>query len=206
MQLNRNDWWKADDIEAALARICVSSDTHRATAFDLEQIFYDLDYYPDIRILEIGCGVGRLILPLRKQYSIVDGTDNSPSYVELSKEYLKDFLDKGRIVLNDGYTLPFEDNYYNFVFSFTTFQHIRSVPVFISYLRETHRVLRPGGIFRYQMHDMSNPNFGRWEENFSVVWGNAYTSEELDVLMRAMNYHDINIEEKTPWIWVTARK
>src|SRR5664280_1100771 len=69
-----------------------SEETFRASGEqDLEAIVLDgvvLD--PSAEILEIGCGVGRLLVPLAERVAVAHGVDISPVMIEKSKEYAAD--------------------------------------------------------------------------------------------------------------------
>lgn len=200
------DYWdNSPDLEQALNKICVSNNQEAATKIDMDRILKDIPYQRWWRVFEVGCGVGRLILPMRHLFSTVEGVDYSAKMVELSKDYLRNRTN-GQVWKNDGRTLPVSSNNYDFVFAFTVFQHIRSVEVLTSYLAEMYRVVRFGGWVRFQLHDTSNPAFGRFDEDLSQVWGNAYTPDELRVIMETLNYKNIEIVEESPWQWITARK
>jgi SAM-dependent methyltransferase len=201
-EYNVDYWDEVNDVPEALDKICATWDKDTATLYDVDRILQNLPTHPSWRVLEIGCGVGRLIKPLREKFAIVDGIDFSQKMVDLSYEYLR----SGRVWKNDGRTLPMADATYDFIFSFTVFQHIRSSIVLASYLREMFRVVRPGGYVRFQLHDLSDPTFGRWEEDLSQVWGNSYTADELRGMLMVLQFTDIDIKEESPWIWCTAKR
>jgi cyclopropane fatty-acyl-phospholipid synthase-like methyltransferase len=197
-------WWQAKSIDEALARICVSDNIERATQSDVALLLADLPCLPTWNVLEIGCGVGRLMKPLCSLFAEVHGVDTSIDYVKLSYSYLEGT--QGLVLWIENQNLFIPRDYYDFVYSFLVFQHIRSVKVFKSYLSEVYQVLKSNGIFRFQLHDTSDPKFGRCEEDLTTVWGNVYTAQELYDLMLEFNYRNIVIQEQSPWIWVTANK
>jgi ubiquinone/menaquinone biosynthesis C-methylase UbiE len=207
-------WWQATTMDEALDHICASPDKEKALEHDLSCLLSDLPTESDWRlietcrskwkILEIGCGVGRLMKPLCLLFEDVWGVDTSESYLHFALDYL--WNTSAHLLLTDGKTLPLDDNQFDFVYSFLVFQHIRSVKIFKSYLSEVYRVLKPNGIFRFQLHDTSDPKFGRWEEDLATVWGNVYTAQELYDLMLEFKYQNIVIKEQSPWIWVTVNK
>ena len=52
---------------------------------------------------------------------------------------------------NDGMNLSIlSPPIFDFTFSFIVFQHIPSKAIIEHYIRETHRLLRPGGLFKFQ--------------------------------------------------------
>ena len=48
----------------------------------------------------------------------------------------------------------FPDETFDFVYSYAVFQHIPSREVVIQYLRETHRVMKTGGLARLQFNGL----------------------------------------------------
>jgi len=104
-----------------------------------------------MRALEIGCGAGRLTRALAEVFGEVHGVDISREMIHLAQEAL---ADKPNIVLhnNNGMDLSFlADASFDFAFSFIVFQHIPSVEIIENYVREVHRVLRPGALFKFQV-------------------------------------------------------
>ncbi len=99
--------------------------------------------------LEIGCGVGRDTVHLARHFERVDGVDVSPTMVRRA-------LQRGmpdNVVLHalSGHDLqPLPDDTYDLVFSHLVFQHIADPEVIATYLRETARVLVPGGVATLQ--------------------------------------------------------
>jgi SAM-dependent methyltransferase len=106
------------------------------------------------RVLEIGCGVGRLFSGLSKRFAEVSGIDVSPTMVAIGKEHCP--VDATWVV-GDGCSLSgIEDRSVDHVLSFEVLQHVPRQCVIASYLAETRRVLRPGGIFQLQMRSGSD--------------------------------------------------
>lgn len=106
------------------------------------------------RVLEIGAGIGRLLVEMEHDFDQLDGVDISSRMVELSADYLADHP-KVKILLNDGETLPYHDESFDLVFSYVTFQHIPERRYVERYISEAHRVLKTGGVFRFQVFQQS---------------------------------------------------
>jgi SAM-dependent methyltransferase len=105
----------------------------------------------DLRILDFGCGVGRLMKPLAEAGFRVDGVDISERMLSFarSEPALKQsefFLSNG----NDCGAAP--EGVYDFVYSYLCFQHICSRAVRNELLAAMNRALRPGGVVLIQMH------------------------------------------------------
>lgn len=118
------------------------------------QISVILDSVPAIpdgnRVLEVGAGVGRLLRAMAStgRFSEVYGVDSSMSIIAASQLYLEGH--QAEVVLTDGINLPFPDGYFDFVYSFTVYQHMISLAIIHRNLCEVRRVLKPGGLCRIQ--------------------------------------------------------
>jgi len=107
-----------------------------------------------LHALEIGCGPGRLLVPLSRDFASVTGVDVSAEMIELARANLRG-LSNARAELVSGSDLAqFPDASFDFVCSYAVFQHIPSRDVVLGYLREARRVLRPGGILKCQLNGL----------------------------------------------------
>ena len=96
------------------------------------------------KILDLGCGNGRLA-ELFKNYDIeYTGVDNSDKLIELAKN--KYVSDKIKFIAVDGLNPPFPDNYFDKIFSIAVLHHIPSYELRLKFLSETQRVLKKNGI------------------------------------------------------------
>ena len=77
-----------------------------------------------MNVLEIGCGIGRILIPMRKIFGNATGIDISSEMVLLGQKYVSD-ISNCNIVENNGTDLAeFSDNSFDFCYSFIVFQHI----------------------------------------------------------------------------------
>ncbi len=105
----------------------------------------------EMRVLEIGCGAGRLLRALAGVFGRVDGVDVSGEMIAKARQALRDFAN-AYVHQNNGADLAmFGAGQFDFAFSYIVFQHIPSKAVVENYVREVHRVLRPGGLFKFQV-------------------------------------------------------
>jgi SAM-dependent methyltransferase len=102
-------------------------------------------------VLEIGCGAGRVTRALARLFGQVYAVDVSGEMIRLARQALKD-QPNAFLFQNNGKDLSvLPEREFDFAFSSIVFQHIPSRDVIESYVREVHRVLRPGALFKFQV-------------------------------------------------------
>lgn len=127
-------------------------------------------------LLELGCGEGRgveLLAPLADSYI---GIDKIKAVIDTLKEKYPDFT------FMDGVfpPFPFEDNSFDSIVTFQVIEHVKDDDGFI---KEIHRVLKPGGVAlittpNIKMTLSRNP----WHER-------EYTADQLITLCRRYFSH-----------------
>lgn len=165
-------------------------------------------------VLEIGCGIGRLLVPLTERFDRVLGCDVSPEMIRMAADYLKD-QPKIHVWTNDGLTLdPLKDGEIDFVYSYITFQHIPDRSIVEGYVRESYRVLAPGGIFYYQVVPIyQSPEMIEYERTRDLSTWIGYHWEEEDAIamttkagFEILRSQRIQVAENYDFLFVTARK
>ena len=105
-----------------------------------------------MKVVEIGCGAGRVTRALADIFGEVHGVDVSGEMIRQARAAL---ASRGNVFLhqNNGTDLTVlpAGVEFDFAFSSIVFQHIPSREVIESYVREVHRVLRPGALFKFQV-------------------------------------------------------
>ena len=152
------------------------------------------------RALEIGCGPGRLMKPLSRDFGEIHGVDVSDEMVRLARERLRDIPHAHVHVATAG--LPqFADDSFDIVYSYAVYQHIPSRDVVLEYMRETRRVLKPGGIFRGQFNSLpENPSPNTWH-------GVHFFAGDIRAFTRENGLQLLALEGVgTQYMWTTWRK
>jgi len=105
----------------------------------------------EMRVLEIGCGAGRVTRALAKFFGEVHAVDVSAEMVRLATEALRGYSNVF-VYQNIGKDLSVvPQRPFDFAFSMIVFQHIPNREIIESYVREVHRLLRPGALFKFQV-------------------------------------------------------
>ncbi|MBZ5605444.1 MAG: methyltransferase domain-containing protein [Acidobacteriia bacterium] len=161
-----------------------------------------IDQRGNWRALEIGCGPGRLLRPMSRHFVEIHGVDVSDEMIALAKEKLRD-VPNAHPHATDGASLrQFENEYFDFVYSYAVFQHIPSRDVVFEYLRETHRVLKNGGLARLQFNGLPRLN-----EQFDTWSGARISSGEVLEFAREHDFQVLALEGvATQYMWTTWRK
>jgi SAM-dependent methyltransferase len=165
---------------------------------DMINICGDLDP-GDMRVLEVGCGAGRVTRALARVFGRVDGVDVSGEMIARARESLRD-VPNIRLHQNNGVDLAmFGPEEFDFAFSSIVFQHIPSKAVIENYIHEVWRVLRPGRLFKFQVQGIPG------DERLADTWlGVGFTEAEMrEVAARTrfeMRYsHDAGTQYF--WLW-----
>jgi ubiquinone/menaquinone biosynthesis C-methylase UbiE len=115
--------------------------------------------FPSAAALEIGCGTGRVMRHVAPLCRELHGVDISVAMVERGRRHLAD-LPNTSFEVGNGYDLAaFADESLDLVYSLYAFQHMPKTIAF-NYLAESYRVLRTGGVLRFQVPNLLT------EENF----------------------------------------
>jgi SAM-dependent methyltransferase len=154
----------------------------------------------DLRIVEIGCGAGRLTRALASIFGEIHAVDISPEMIRLATQNLRAFSNV-RLHVNNGADLSaLPSTSFHFAFSFLVFQHIPDATVIESYVREVHRVLIPGGLFKFQVEGGPVP-----EQASAGTWhGVSFTEKELRAMASRCGFEPRYLEgagSQYLWAW-----
>lgn len=152
----------------------------------------------DVNILEVGCGAGRLLVQMAKDFRDVFGIDISDAMISLAKQrtkyYKNIFLD-----VTDGSNIPYSDNTIDLVFSYAVFQHIKDYSKIENNFGNIHRVLVRGGIFKVLLGRTKYKNYNNW-------WsGIEFTEEMIENLSNKYKFNLLKKEytdDNRVWLWL----
>ena len=128
---DKGEYWRDESVEGH-AKL---SEYHTIVPFFLQ-------YLPkNGRILEAGCGLGRILICLSRKGYNIEGIELNENAVRKIKDFDKDL----KVVAGDILKMAYEGNSFDAVISLGVIEHFEEGPQ--RALKEMYRVLKPGGIF-----------------------------------------------------------
>lgn len=103
------------------------------------------------KVLDFGCGVGRLTRALAKYFPSVYGLDISETMIKKAKKLNAKYKNCHFLVNRRGSSLSFRDNYFDFIYSDIVLQHFPNKKTMLKQISEFIRILRPSGIALFQL-------------------------------------------------------
>jgi SAM-dependent methyltransferase len=157
-----------------------------------------------MRVLEIGCGAGRLTCALAKLFGELHAVDVSGEMVNLARQSVAGYPN-AFVYQNNGADLKVVPGLqFDFAFSKIVFQHIPSRDVIENYVGEVHRLLRPGALFKFQVQGDST-----LETAADDTWLGAAFSERQAIDMAYRRGFDPRYRhgagEQYFWLWFFRR-
>lgn len=102
------------------------------------------------KMLDFGCGVGRMTRAFSRFFSAAVGIDVSEKMVGLARKFNAD-RDNCEFVASANPRMPFPDTTFDLVFSVLVLQHLPTKSLILSYISEFIRVAKDGGVIVFQL-------------------------------------------------------
>lgn len=158
-----------------------------------------------LRLLEIGCGLGRMTQHLAPAFAEVHATDVSGEMINQARARLGDFANVHLHETNgcDFALLP--GAYFDRIFSVYVFQHVPDVEVVRSNIRDAGRTLKPGGLFKFQTCAVTAPEYAAMPKD---TWtGASFPESEIRRIARDTGLKLVSIlGNGTQYCWTILRK
>jgi SAM-dependent methyltransferase len=103
------------------------------------------------RVLDFGCGVGRLARPFAARFGEYVGVDVSEAMVSRARELHADLSNCTFVASAAPHLAVFRDGSFDLVYSNLVLQHLPDTAAVERYLAEFSRVVRPDGIVVFQL-------------------------------------------------------
>lgn len=158
-----------------------------------------------LRILEIGCGIGRMTKYLAEVFGEVHAIDVSGEMVRQARMRLAKISNAYFSEGNGSDFADFPDEYFDFVFSAYVFQHVPSFEVIKSNICDAFRVLKPRGIFKFVTSAVNNEDYLKVNKD---TWsGHPFTEQNIRLLATSLGAQLLGVVGNgTQYCWTLLRK
>lgn len=162
-----------------------------------------------MRVIEIGCGAGRVTRALAGVFGEVHAVDISGEMVARARSFLA-ARPNAHVHQNNGVDLSVLNPYVadgsaDFAFSTIVFQHIPSREVIETYVREVSRLLRPGALFKFQVQGYVEQDGIVYESTPGDTWiGVTFSDEQAVELAQKTGFeprHRHGANQQYFWLW-----
>lgn len=170
------------------------------------------------RVLELGCGVGRIGRELAPRCRYWQGVDISGNMLNVARERLASQENIGLCRLQRTSLEMFEDGSFDRAYSVAVFCHLDKEDLFL-YLKELHRVLNQKGLVYVETWNLAHPvGWKRWElevnnwarsdhgKRKDVARNQFCSPEEFRLYIQGAGLQEIACYADSPWIQVIAAK
>ena len=150
------------------------------------------------RVLDFGCGVGRVTRALSEYFDQVTGADVAMSMVQRARDLNRDHPNCRFIVTPEAHLNTIDTASFDVIYSRLVLQHIPPAYL-VGYLPELVRVLAPGGVMMLQLPDEIAPEAEDAFADAPVVGGGLKTlmPRPLVRVYRLVKYRFI-VDESNP--------
>jgi 2-polyprenyl-3-methyl-5-hydroxy-6-metoxy-1,4-benzoquinol methylase len=155
----------------------------------------------EMRVLDFGCGAGRVTRALAGIFGEVHGVDISGEMVKLAKAQLSD-LPNVRVHQTNGRDLDaLGDVMFDFAFSFSVFHHVPGKALIESCIGEVAKHLRAGCLFKFEVQGNL-----RMEAPAGDTWlGPPLSETDIREMAERTGFeprHSIGAGEESYWQWL----
>ena len=210
---------KAATPESALAAVdgSASEEVVQITGrFTARQVATALELGAEDRILELGCGVGRIGRELAPHCAHWTGVDISERMIAHARERLEHLgntefhqLERSRLdMLSDASLTK--------AYSVAVLCHMDKEDLYL-YLQELHRPVRPGGLIYVETWNLAHPiGWKRWEyevahwrrseqkQRKDVARNQFCTPDEFELYVRHAGFQPLACYADSPWVQIVA--
>ncbi len=158
-----------------------------------------------LRVLEIGCGAGRMTKHLAAIFGEVTGVDVSGQMINQARARLAG-INNVHLHETTGVDFAiFPDEQFDLILSAYVFQHVPGAEVIESNIRDAWRALKPGGVFRFQTNSVTSRHYEQAEKD---TWAGAvFPESEIRRFAREAGAQLISLfGAATQYCWTTIRK
>jgi SAM-dependent methyltransferase len=196
-----------------------NEDVARLTgAYTARQVECALALTPADRVLELGCGVGRIGRELAPKVAHWEGTDISQNMLGVARERLAAFSNVGFTELKRSSLEGLASASFSKAYCVAVFIHMDKED-FLLYLEEIARVLEPGGLFFFDTWNLAHPvgwrrfalEVGQYRnvdpsQRKDVARNQFSTPEEVRIYLDHCGFDLLEMYTDSPWVQSVAIK
>lgn len=128
---------------------------------ETSRLFQSLTFPPTgARVLEVGCGTGRLMREVSDRGYIVDGADASGPMLEEASAKFSEMENKPEFILCEAAVIPIPDASYDLCYSIRLLNQTESPEYALRVVNEILRVTKPGGQALIEFVNQNRPRWG----------------------------------------------
>lgn len=147
---------------------------------------------PGQKILDIGCGTGRLCKQVEEKSVDYFGVDISSKEIELARQACP----AGDFQIASMRNLPFEDETFDVIFHIAALHHLVTKQERLEALAEVYRVLKPGGTFNLTVMGLFQSKF--WKLFLNKTKGLQTVPKQE---RKSFGFFDVFL----PWSWESGK-
>jgi SAM-dependent methyltransferase len=205
--------------ESALAAVdgSASEEVVQITGrFTARQVATALELAPDDRVLELGCGVGRIGRELAPHCAHWTGVDISEKMIAHARERLAQLGNTELHQLERSRLEAVANEALDKAYSVAVLCHMDKEDLYL-YLKELHRALRPGGLIYVETWNLAHPiGWKRWEyevanweradqkQRKDVARNQFCTPDEFELYVRHAGFQPLACYSDSPWVQIVA--
>jgi ubiquinone/menaquinone biosynthesis C-methylase UbiE len=158
-----------------------------------------------LKLLELGCGIGRMSRKLAAIFGEIHGIDVSGEMICRARERLQDVPNAFFHETSGVDFRNFADETFDVIFSAYVFQHVPDKSVILSNIRDGYRVLKPGGVFKFMAAGITNAEYQQMPKN---TWtGAPFVQADSRAIALELGAQLVSvIGEGTQYFWTVLRK
>lgn len=170
-----------------------------------QELYRFLDFVKDgDRILDIGCGNGRLMNLFADRQMEYTGIDNAKHFIEIARERCREQYFKCKILFGDILNLPCNDAEFDAAACIAVLHHIPGEELQLKALKEIRRVLKPQGVLFLTVWNLFQPrylpyvlkyNIKKFFSQSNITWNDAFIPFRGKVLryVHAFALHELEV-------------
>ena len=222
-QKNYKAFWddKASTTKGALLAVDGSANEHvlqLTGAYSARQVATALALGKTDRVLELGCGVGRIGHLLAPQIAHWEGADISANMLKVARERLSAHANVGFTELVRTSLTPLPDASFDKAYCVAVFIHMDKEDFYL-YLEELARVVKPGGLIYFDTWNLvSRVGWRRYaleaaqyrDADFSarkdVARNQFSTPDEVRAFLEHAGFETLLMLSDSPWVQAVAKR